>query len=721
MTELDSRVNIMKKQTNDTKQIYPLIRPQSHYTGTPMETATDPSARVSAMIVAQYYSENRDKYTEEPTTDNLNSGIASQMLDHLDASVTPMTKSFQNIADNFDDKLSVLPWLQRMYQMYPQLTAAYEEGVKSISSINNDGTAIGYVNLIYGYIEETISMLKTFTDIIFADNKDAIEQMACCMLLYFDHDLSFNSTSGDQMAVKLDEIIGEIDGIIATLESTQKTLNSGIGFLNSIAKMINTILKTILQTAVYGVIALLSKGYQDIIDKLEPKFNIKICGKSLIDYLNFGGELNYEAAAILESTLREAIGSMKMDAAVVENRYESLKGNVEFLATNLGMQTDTADSLIDQAVHGTVGYLKNIKPPEDFEPTEEEQNALCNACIPLYDLIGKSVNIGITSIVTWLSSMTKQLLTLVPDLPTIPAAKFRVLAILNNVKAILQNARNMVPFSAEIESCKKQIKSIVEIDDYTDYEKVNPNPIPDDAGKSLKYRGYKDDISVMPEEFLDLIEDIKIDDNRSIGEDIKEVFDDITHDKDPGNPVFDLPQDVVETIIKTPKTIVKRIVDVKFEIIKRSTSSSEEIVESDIVVTIDPASNMIKLVHGDEEIVTDINGDDVSTGTVSDIINSDPEDINAVLQMTPEQIKVITTPSYTYETSEESIAGLINAITQNPDAFTGLLNSSKDPQELLNMIFNTAEKTSKTLATSRSALARYFENVNEAIDNLSKH
>lgn len=710
----------MKKQTNDTKQIYPLIRPQSHYTGTPMETATDPSARVSAMIVAQYYSENRDKYTEEPTTDNLNSGIASQMLDHLDASVTPMTKSFQNIASNFDDKLSVLPWLQRMYQMYPQLTAAYEDGMKNISSINSDGTAIGYVNLIYGYIEETISMLKTFTDIIFADNKDAIEQMACCMLLYFDNDLSFNSTSGDQMAIKLDEIIGEIDGIIATIESTQKTLNSGIGFINSIAKMINTILKTILQTAVYGVIALLSKGYQDIIDKLEPKLNVKICGKSLIDYINFSGKLNYESAAILESTLREVIGSMKMDATVVENRYESLKGNVEFLATNLGMQTDTADSLIDQAVHGTVGYLKNINPPEDFEPTEEEKNALCNACIPLYDLIGKSVNIGITSIVTWLSSMTKQLLTLVPDLPTIPAAKFKVLAILNDVKAILKNARNMVPFSAEIESCKKQIKSIVEIDDYTDYEKVNPNPIPDDMGKSLKYRGYKDDISVMPEEFLDLIEDIKIDDNRSIGEDIKEVFDDITNDKDPSNPVFDLPQDVVETIIKTPKTIVKRIVDVKFDLIKRSISSSEEIVESDIVVTIDPASNMIKIVYGDEEIVTDINGDDVSTGTVSDIINSDPEDINAVLQMTPEQIKVITTPSYTYETSEESIAGLINAITQNPDAFTGLLNSSKDPQELLNMIFNTAEKTSKTLATSRSALARYFDNVNEAIDNLSK-
>jgi len=292
---------------------------------------------------------------------------------------------------------------------------------------------------------------------------------------------------------------------------------------------------------------------------------------------------------------------------------------------------------------------------------------------------------------------------------------------LDNVKAILRNARNMVPFSAEIESCKKQIKSIVEIDDYTDYEKVNPNPIPEDVGKSLKYNGYKDDVSVLPEDFLDLLEDIKIEDKRSIGEDIKEVFDDITKDKDPSNPVFDLPQDVVETIIKTPKTIVKRIVDVKFEIMKKSIASSEEVVDSNIVVTIDPASNMIKVVIGDDEIVTDISADDVSTGSVSDIINSDPEDINSVLQMTPEQIKTITTPAHTYETSEESIAGLINAITQNPDAFAGLLNSSKDPQELLNMIFNTAEKTSKTLETSRSALARYFDNVNEAIDNLSKH
>jgi len=633
------------------------------------------------------------------------------------------------------------------------------------------------------------------------------------MLLYFDKDLSFNSTSGDQMAVKLDEIIGEIDGIIAIIESTQKTLNSGIGFLNSISKMINTILKTILQTAVYGVIALLSKGYQDIIDKLEPKLNIKICGKSLIDYINFNGKLNYESAAILESTLRDAINGMKIDATAVENRYESLKGNVEFLTTNLGIQTDTAGSLIDQAVHGAVGYLKNINPPEDFEPTEEEKNALCNACIPLYDIIGKSVNIGITSIVTWLSSMTKQLLTLVPDLPTIPAAKFKVLTILNDVKAILKNARNMVPFSAEIESCKKQIKSIVEIDDYIDYEKVNPNPIPDDVGKSLKYRGYKDNISVMPSEFLDLIEEINTDDNRSVSEDIKKVFYGITDHKDPGNSVFDLPKDVVETIIKTPKTIVKRIVDVKFDIIKRSTYSSKETVELNIAVTIDPISNTIKIINGNDEIITDINSDDISTGAVYDIINSDPEDINAILQMTPEQINAITalpymyntskesipgltnqnpnkptglldslnpytdepykesmpglvdknqdeltgllsssnsytyetskeyisdligaitqnpnkstglinsSNSYTYETTKESISGLINAITQNPDAFTGLLNSSKDPQELLNMIFNTAENTSKALVNSRNALARYFDNVNEAIDNLSK-
>ncbi len=708
----------MKRQKNDTKLTYPLVQSASKYTNSPMESAVDPSVRIAAMTVASYYNENRDKYETQSGNpeENITPTIASEMLDYLDSSVTPVVNSFQNIAGKFGEQYSFLPWLQKMYNMYPKVVDVYEKGVKNITSITNDGTALGYLNMMYGYIEEILDMLSSFTEILFLDNSDAIRQMTCCMLFYFDSDLTFNESLGENAAAKIDEVIKGIEAIEESISSMESTLNSGIGFINSVSSMINNILKTILQTAVYGVIAILAKSYGDLMDKLEPKLDFKICGKSIIDYLDFSGKMNYEMAAVLETTLREKIDGLKSSAKVSEVRGFQFAESLN----RYGLDTKT---LTDLVLKAGIGKIQDIKPPENFEDTEEERNAICNACIPLYDLVGKSINIGVTSIVTWLSNLTKQLMTLVPEIPTIPKSKFKVLSVIKTIKNILVRIKLALPASAEIENCKKQIRSVVERKELPDNDIVNPNPIPSQAGKALKSIGYTSDVEKLPQDFLNYIKDRGDISSPSINP--KEIIDAISEDKSkPENPKIDIPEKVLEDIIKTPTYITRQIMEIQYDVIKRTRDRISSVVDEipEITVSIEPITRMIRITVDGEIIVTDIPSSSVTPDVVYSIINIDPETLKIISSLTHEQLRELL-PQINYSqftVTDESISSLIAAISENPDAFTGLINSEKDPQELLNMMFKTAQKTSKTLAESRSALSRYFDNVNEAIDYLTR-